>query len=419
MKNFPQTKRGTLYLLGGGDEAYNSWSDQLFQKIVDLNNKGTIAILNDEDDQNWMSEYFSSLGMKKADTFLITSRKQAEDAAIYQELTKYDALFLEGGHQQHYYDYWKGTPVEQAIFHFYHSGKLIAGTSAGAMILSEVCFLSKNGRVHPDVLFHNPFLQSVTLEDDFLNIIPGTIIDTHFSERGRLVRLVPLMARSAIQKGKSVLGIGIDEETALIIDPNLIGEVYGNRTTTFLKPTEQSQVRFQFPKPPEYTHLEMHQLIPGMKFDLKTQRVCDAKPLTRQLINRIDDPAIQTQPAAVKTIDGLIYLKKTMIMPNLLVNRDDLPAKILTILSRVLKKSANLGILMDAECNILLTASKTLTVSGRRSAFFLDMLTAQKIIPPANTGERKLPFGWVGAVLHCLHDDFEIDLQNYAVRRKD
>lgn len=277
MTNSNLKHRGTLFLIGGGDEDYHTWSDHVYQKLVDLTAGGRFAILTYKDDENWMSSYLQWLGASAATTFVFENREDANHRPTCLKLMDYDAIFMEGGHQQIYLNYWKGTLLEQQIADFYYSGKVLAGTSAGAMLQGEIAFISKNGRVHPDVLFQNPYLQSIFLEDEFFKFVPDTIIDTHFSERGRIVRLLPLMARIYAQKNKHVLGIGIDEETALIVKPDLVAEVVGFRTTTFLVPTAKSKIRFQFPKPPVYTDLVFHRLGAGAKFDLKHNRLKDTE----------------------------------------------------------------------------------------------------------------------------------------------
>ncbi len=60
------------------------------------------------------------------------------------------------------------------------NGGVIGGTSAGLHILSEVLFTAQNGTVYPEEALEDPFNQYMTLEDDFLNLMPGLIFDSHF-----------------------------------------------------------------------------------------------------------------------------------------------------------------------------------------------------------------------------------------------
>jgi cyanophycinase len=297
MNNLNTEKRGSLFLIGGGEEARHSWSDAVFQKLIKLISGGTIAILAYEDDHNRLANYLQDLGAHSATTFIFKNRDLANHVPTCARLMEFDALFIEGGHQQIYLNAWKGTLLEQRITEFYFSGKVLAATSAGAMLLGEITFISKTGRVHPEVLFQNPFLQSISLETDFLNLLPNTMIDTHFSERGRLVRLLPLLARAFLQKNRRVIGVGIDEETALCIGPDLVAEVVGAKTATFLVPTVGSKIRFQFPKPPVYTDLTFHRLGAGRKFDFIQHQVINSEKITGE-----------SHPAVSKFKNYLIFL---------------------------------------------------------------------------------------------------------------
>jgi len=563
-------QRGTLFLIGGGDEKYQSWSDDIFKKIIQMTENKSIVVFSYEESSIWMCNYFSWLGAKKTKLFVINSRNQANNEFFAQELHQYDALFIEGGHQNIYYQNWQGSMIKQAIIDFYRSGKLIAGTSAGAMILSEVSFFSKNGRVHPDILFHNPFLQAVSLKDDFLPFLPNTILDTHFSERGRLVRLLPLMARCATKNKKAVTGIGIDEETALIIDHKLNGSVIGNGNVTILKPTTQSQVRFEFPKPPEYTNIMMYQLKAGSQFDFKNQNIpvgdfCqqeqdqphvkprkhpvpvnsmiffDSKSLTsnanksigetnkhsnnlhqylcnedaeltvissqeshkealeignqlkqkhgnnitilpittNKSENKIQMPMIKksngiiltgkrlekivtffhsTASAAkafkskvkagvklafvneaiqlagrwivnidanapieqppLRVFDGLNIFKSTILIPNLVKNRDLLSQKLQVVFKIIFEKSINLGILMDEQSYVMFTPQKTLQFSGKRPAILIDTPTLNVLPTPESSTNRIAP-EYATAMIHFIHDGFEFDMKTYEVRKVD
>lgn len=312
-------ERGILYLIGGGEEAYNSWSDELYLPIVELTNHGKIAIINYEDDEFGMDKYLTWLGAKTARTFILRNREDANSSELARELKTYDAIFLEGGHQRFYYQTWKNTAFAKILFYFYSSGKLIAGTSAGAMLLSEISFLSKAGRIHPDQIFLNPFLDSIELKSDFLNFMPGTIIDSHFNERGRLLRLVPLMAGSVLEFHSGVTGIGIDEETALLIKPDFTGEVMGNNQVTILKPTSLSNIQIESPKHALCTNIEYHSIGAGMKYDFKNQ------------IIKIPDENTKFHVLPLTRADSLFFNSQTFLannLTNLLIRKEKMPDQI-------------------------------------------------------------------------------------------
>jgi len=268
--------KGILYLIGGGDEAYNSWSDLIFSHIVEKSNWGTIAVIYYRETDDWMCNYFRWLGAKDARHVIISNPQIANHPQTYRHIVEADGIFIEGGHQRHYVENLAGTLAKKALIDAYYGGKIISGTSAGAMILSEISSVSKNGRVHPEDLFHNPFLQSISIQDHFLSLLPNTLIDTHFSERSRLPRLITLMARYWKEKKRKIIGIGIDEETVLSIDSDMKASVIGNGTVTFLIPDASTQIRYEFPKPPEITNVKIHQLVAGNRFDFNTNEVIGA-----------------------------------------------------------------------------------------------------------------------------------------------
>jgi hypothetical protein len=75
----------------------------------------------------------------------------------------------------------------------------------------------------------------LTLEDDFLPMMPGVLFDSHFIERGRFGRLLGFMARWQHERGSSLLGVGVDDMTALAIDSTLHSTVYGTGAVSFYR----------------------------------------------------------------------------------------------------------------------------------------------------------------------------------------
>lgn len=137
------------------------------------------------------------------------------------------AIFLTGGDQGDYYNFWKGTPVEQLLSAQVKSfGIPIAGTSAGMMILSEIAYV-------PDVTYsstyalQNPEAIKRWLHRDFWStrtpFVPliDTVTDSHFDTRDRMGRLITFLA-DAISLGwvstANARAIGVDQETALVME---------------------------------------------------------------------------------------------------------------------------------------------------------------------------------------------------------
>ncbi len=272
--------QGSALLVGGGSEDYNSWSDQPYGWFVKQADSGKVINIDVSATSAWYTAYFISLGASVESRGLqISTRTAADDSSIYRELISANGVFIEGGDQWDYIRIWKGTLVEQALEQIFRRGGVIGGTSAGLAVLGEVVFDAKYGSAYPDVIAYDPYNIRLHLTDDFLDILPGILTDSHFHSRGRLGRLVPMLARRITEnKQDNLIGIGITEQTAFCLDASLVGKVYGNATVTILAKTENSEIICVPARPVTFTNLHLDQLIHGVTYDLKTLQVVDPGP---------------------------------------------------------------------------------------------------------------------------------------------
>lgn len=219
--------QGYICAVGGGSEDYNSWSDIPYSWIVEKSDSSKIVILSYSEQDDWMVNYFKSFGASEVKNVIISSSILANDSSIIDEIKSARALFIKGGDQWKYISYWKGTKTEDAIKSIYLSGGVVAGTSAGAMILGEVVFSAQFGSIDSKQSLSNPLSSSVALEDDFLDL-RSVLFDTHFIERGRFGRLISMMFKYYKKNNRNILGIGIDDKTALCIDKSGLATVFGS-----------------------------------------------------------------------------------------------------------------------------------------------------------------------------------------------
>lgn len=137
------------------------------------------------------------------------------------------AIFLTGGDQGDYYNFWKGTPVEQLITGQVNNfGVPVSGTSAGMMILSEIVFAPDTSYTSTYAL-QNPHAMQQWLHKDFWSkrtpFLPlaNTVTDSHLDTRDRMGRLITFLADS-IDLGwadkSAARAIGVDQETALLME---------------------------------------------------------------------------------------------------------------------------------------------------------------------------------------------------------
>jgi cyanophycinase len=201
------------------------------------------------------------VSMNSVATLLLPDRASASNPTVLDIISKAEAIFIAGGDQADYFNYWNETPVEDAIYNAIKRNVPIGGTSAGLAVLGDYDFTASTGKtiVSNDALM-NPYNSAITIDgtnkaDGFLTprdttivndssvtsilgLLANTITDSHFRQRDRLGRLVTLMARMDADDlvkqsaGASVKGIGINEQTALLIEPSGSASVVGNGLTS-------------------------------------------------------------------------------------------------------------------------------------------------------------------------------------------
>ena len=268
--------RGSVLLVGGGSEDYNDWSDRPYRWLVEHAPNRRIAILHYSTTSSWLVSYFRWLGAASDTSFAITSVAGANDSACYRAIVACDGVFLRGGDQLQYVNLWKGTLAEQAIREVYARGGVVGGSSAGMAVLSEVIFDARITSVNPRTALRNPLGSGVTFAENFLGFAPGIVGDTHFYERGRLGRLLAMLAIRHSQTGQKIAGIGVDYNTALAIDSAGTGEVMGAGTVTVLRWRPETEYSLETGKPLAVKNLAFDQLTDGFKVALPSGPVTPA-----------------------------------------------------------------------------------------------------------------------------------------------
>ena len=215
-----------LALMGGGGKV-----DAAYELIADRGGRGHIVILGavsddkfDPDDGAYGKDYMTKWGpVTSAETIIFHNRDASSDPRVLAVLHNADGIFLEGGDQASYIKYWKGTGVQDALNAHVKASRPIGGSSAGLAILGHYSYTALDGgSMESKIALSNPFDTGVTLETDFLHFrnLESVITDTHFSARSRLGRLITFVARLQKEQDKNVVGIGVDEHTALLVDEN-------------------------------------------------------------------------------------------------------------------------------------------------------------------------------------------------------
>ncbi|MFO1000638.1 MAG: cyanophycinase [Planctomycetaceae bacterium] len=209
----PEGIHGTLILVGGGEVP-----DGATELLKKNSAEASILILADassepqeaaESARQWLSEHGLS-NVVSVDSGLTAPEKFAE---TIKAIEKASVVWICGGQQSRLAETYAGSEVEDALRAMLQRGGTIAGTSAGAAIMSKVMIAS--GKDQPEI--------SVGWD-----LLTGGIVDQHFSERDRLNR-----SRIAVDRNPGCFGLGIDESTAVIVSGRSL-QVTGNGNATIL-----------------------------------------------------------------------------------------------------------------------------------------------------------------------------------------
>lgn len=226
--------QGYLMLSGGSSETSGGWSDLPYSKVVEHSANKRIAVISYSPESEWIPNYFKSLGAVSSRNFYIPDFQTANSPATYDSLITYDGVFLKGGDQSVYYESYLNSATMQALQEIYNRGGVISGTSAGMAIISPVVYTAQGATIYPASAAANPYTSQITLKNDFLQTLNKPyIFDTHFVQRGRMARLVAFMANWYKKTGEKATGIGVDDRTALFIEPSGTATAYGTGAVNF------------------------------------------------------------------------------------------------------------------------------------------------------------------------------------------
>lgn len=240
-----KTSPGALLMGGGTDVA------AAFQWLIGKAGGGDIVVLRASGTDAY-NPYINKLGaVDSVETLIVKSRAAAADDFVVNKVRNAEAIFIAGGAQSNYVKFWQGTPLADAVNQAVAKGVPIGGTSAGLAILGEFSFPALGGSATSAEALANPFVGSVTLARDFLRVpgLQGVITDSHFVERDRMGRLLTFLARLAQDgwvkpqaKSVSLKGIGIDRETALLVEADGTISVRGKNAAYFISVSSSPEI---------------------------------------------------------------------------------------------------------------------------------------------------------------------------------
>jgi cyanophycinase len=228
--------QGGVVLMGGSTDV-----DEAFRWMIERSGGGDFIILRAGGSTGY-NEYVFNLGtVHSVETLLIDSREKAMDSWVGRRIREAEAVFIAGGDQWNYVNYWTDSEVASALHYLIHEKKIpVGGTSAGCAVLSDMIFDARHDTVLSGDALKNPYDQRVSIRKSFIRLpfLQDVISDQHYSQRGREGRHVTFLARMKIDWAiKQPRGIGVDEKTAVCVDASGGATVFGSGRAYFLEAT--------------------------------------------------------------------------------------------------------------------------------------------------------------------------------------
>jgi cyanophycinase len=258
--------RGYVIPIGGAEE--RTGSPKVLKRFVKLcgSRDARIVIIptasNLPDTGDKYIKIFNKIGVADAVSLPINERAEADRQDYLDHFDQATGIFITGGNQLRLSTILGGTEIAKKIRRLNATGVHVAGTSAGAAIMPE--HMIAGGSTG-----HVPSGDGVNLAPG-LGLTNALLIDQHFSERHRLGRLL-----TAISYNPFMLGIGLDEDTAIFIDPEHSFEVVGSGGVTVIDPVHLSYSSMSKASKKEalsMLDLKLHILSQGCTFDIHERK---------------------------------------------------------------------------------------------------------------------------------------------------
>jgi cyanophycinase len=200
---------------------------------------------------------FDGLGVREVTFLPCASREEANDPATVEAIENATGVFFTGGDQGRIAAVFGGSDADTALHDAWERGVVVAGTSAGAAMMSTTMILGGGEQVPTNNVRTGPGL----------GFVSGIVVDMHFAERGRIARLLAVVAMFPHE-----LGLGIDEDTAVVVTGSRF-EVIGSGAVTVVDAGHATGVRLpaEGTGPIALTGAHIHVLPSGYAFELATR----------------------------------------------------------------------------------------------------------------------------------------------------
>lgn len=264
MSQVDEPDAGPLLIIGGHEDKEGDRAILRAFAEATAGGKVALATIASREPEEYVAAYraaFAGLGIGELVELYVDERAQTSDPATLAALDDARGVFFTGGDQLRISSQIGDTPVEARIREIWHSGGVVAGTSAGASVMSDV------------MLVRGPSRSSYRIGE--LDMAPGlgllrdVVVDQHFAERGRIGRLLGAIAHSP-----RVLGLGIDENTAILVRGDAF-EVLGSGAVYAVDGagiTRSNIAEGRGDQALSLSDVRLHVLASGDRFDLASRR---------------------------------------------------------------------------------------------------------------------------------------------------
>jgi cyanophycinase len=225
-------------------------------------------------------ELFRGLGVERVFGLRPLSRDEANRKDVAKVLADATGVFLTGGNQLRLSSVVGGTKLGAALIDAHERGAVVAGTSAGASaVSSHMVAFGSSGATPKHRMVHM---------SAGLGLLSNVVVDQHFEQRTRLGRLLAVVAQSP-----SLIGLGLDEDTAAIVHEGETLEVIGRGAVTIVDGSRVVTDAFRTKgyRPMMVSGAILHSLPSGFRFDLRDREVLPWRQADEDRRKRIEEPA--------------------------------------------------------------------------------------------------------------------------------
>ena len=261
-----QTTPGPLLAIGGAEDKFRD--RVILRRFTELagGDNARIAIVPtasaiDDAGQRYKG-IFLELGAASAEVLYVGAREDADQDELVELMAQSTGVFMTGGNQIRVASVLGGTRLAQTLINIHRQGVPVAGTSAGASVMSTV--MVAGGRSGT-----TPRPQQAAMSPG-LGLIDQVIIDQHFRERDRVGRLVTMVSYNP-----GLLGLGIDEDTAALIWPDGRMDVIGRSSVLIVDGSKMKSDIYatRGRHPLTISNVTIHFVAEGSSFDLNRRQV--------------------------------------------------------------------------------------------------------------------------------------------------